>query len=627
MNGNRYFVAFAAAAAALLAVPAARAMINPKFTPIQLVQEAGVILWVDIKPGESKALYTATVREEIKGKAEPKTCRLDISKAGDGEAATSLREQLAAGTPALFFVGEFDDTKDLGGGNTRRRAFLHIGGAWAVFDGGEDGLWILKNLDDRMLQTVWAGGTDMLRRAVDYILSDSDPSVPVAEGVALSKEPVKLASLTGTIRAVRTVDLAGNGKLSLFVACDGGDRLFDGTKGRTFTDLTESRSLQSKSQAFAWGDFAGQGRLDLISFDGKTVSLYAQQADGKFLAKPLDLGGAVSTGCVALAALDVGTQGRSGLLVSGDSWPVLVALDAQGKATATALAAPGVERTKLGKPGACLVADFDGDGLADVLLPAESGSVLFRATAPGKFAPGMACAVKLGKSPSAACLCDFDGNGRFDVLCVNRDGSLLWENAGDGKFTETFEWTGELSYGASRRGIDCMAGDFNNDGRQDVLIAYSAADPKLFFNRGFRTFGNAAGINMGWKVLLPAAMQGQTSACLGDLDGDGAQDLALALKNGELWVVFRESSDADLNAMMAAASLPVSGPYKGPVTVTGWIGKRCLGAWNVLPGVSQACFGRTEAGALTLKWHLPGGQEQTKEVVLEKGGTVKVEIK
>jgi hypothetical protein len=92
-----------------------------------------------------------------------------------------------------------------------------------------------------------------------------------------------------------------------------------------------------------------------------------------------------------------------------------------------------------------------------------------------------------------------------------------------------------------------MAGDFNNDGRQDIVIGYSAAEPRIFFNRGFRSFGNAASINMGWKELLP--------------------------------------------------------------------------------GVSQACFGRTEAGAMTLKWRLPGGQEQTREVVLEKGGTVKVELK
>jgi len=65
---------------------------------------------------------------------------------------------------------------------------------------------------------------------------------------------------------------------------------------------------------------------------------------------------------------------------------------------------------------------------------------------------------------------------------------------------------------------------------------------------------------------------------------DGAKDLALALKNGELWVLFRENSDEDGKAMMATAVLPPGGACKGPVAVTGWIGQRCLGAWNVLPG-------------------------------------------
>lgn len=627
MNRKHCLATVVVAAAALLAAPAVHALINPKFTPIQLTRESALIAWVDIKAGEPKDLYTATILETIKGKAEQKTFRVDASKAGDDDKRAMLRDLVAAGKPAMFFIGQLGDAQDLGGGNTRRRAFLHIGGVWSVCDGGQDGLWSLSSLSDRTLGTVWAGGTDMLRRAVDYILGDDEPAIPVAEGVSWSKPPLKLAAIGGAIRTVRAVDLGGDGKLSLFVASEAGDRLLDVAKTRSVTDLTATRGLQSKSQAFAWGDFAGQGRLDLVSFDGKAVTLHAQQADGRFQAKPLDLGVAVSAGCVALAALDVGDQGRSGLLVSGESWPMVVVLGAQGRAAATSLSAPGVELAKFGKLGACLVADFDGDGLADVLLPGEAGSVLFRATAPGKFAPGVASAVKLGKGPSTACLGDFDADGRFDIFCVNREGSLLWEHAANGTFAETFEQTGELSYGASRRGSDCMTGDINNDGRQDVLIGYGTAEPRLFFNRGFRCFGNAAGLNLAWKELLPAARDGQSSACLADLDGDGAQDLAMALNNGDVWVVFRENSNPDRQAMMAAATLPVGGSNKGPVAVTGWAGKRCLGVWNVLPGVSQACFGLTEAGVVTLKWRLPGGKEQTKDVVLEKAGTVKVEIK
>ncbi|MBM4019768.1 MAG: VCBS repeat-containing protein [Planctomycetes bacterium] len=613
--------------AVLLYVTAAYGLINPRFTPIHLVEQSALIVWVELKQGASKDEYTAAIREVLKGKTELKRLRLDLSKAADAQAAVALRDLAAAGKPALFFMGEFEDAGNQGGGAAKSRGLLHIAGKWAVFDGGEDGLWALDKID-RMLQAVWAGGTDMLRRAVDYILTDDDPAVPVTDGVSWSAGPMKAATLDGAIKSVRPVDLAGDGKLTLFVACDTGDRLLacEGAK-RRLADLTAARGLRSKSHAFAWGDFAGQGRLDLISFDGKALSLHAQQADGTFQARPLDLGSVLEHGCLGLAALDAGVKGRSGLLVTGDAWPVLVAFDVDGKPSPTALSGGRIDLARLGKAGPCLVADFGGDGIGDVLAPREAGSVLFRGLGQGKFAPGVACAVKLGSSPSAACLGDFDADGRFDVLSANPDGTCVWQNEGDGKFTETLDLAGELAYAAERRGIDCMAGDINNDGRQDILIAYGAAGPRVFFNRGFRSFGFSQTLNLGLPKLLPAAEAGQQSACFSDLDGDGAQDLALALRNGEVWVAFRANDDPDRQAMMAVAILPVGGPYKGPVAVTGWIGKRCLGAWNVLPGVSHACFGRTDAGPVTLKWRLPGGKEQQKEVILENAGNVRMEIK
>src|SRR5208283_3748495 len=118
-----------------------------------------------------------------------------------------------------------------------------------------------------------------------------------------NSDPQKIATLSGKISSVRPIDLDGDGKLLLFVACDQGDHLLvcDG-KNRKFTDITAVRRLQSKSQAFARGDFDGKGRLNLISFDGKTLSLHAQQADGTFQARPLDLAGALENGCIGLAA-------------------------------------------------------------------------------------------------------------------------------------------------------------------------------------------------------------------------------------------------------------------------------------------------------------------------------------
>jgi hypothetical protein len=239
--------------------------------------------------------------------------------------------------------------------------------------------------------------------------------------------------------------------------------------------------------------------------------------------------------------------------------------------------------------------------------------------------------VSLGKGPAGACLGDFDGDGRLDILAFNAEGGSIWDNEGAGKFSNQTALSGEFAYISQGNGGDCMVGDMNNDGRQDALLAYrnaSSAGPHLFFNRGFRSFGHAHTTDLAERHLLPTAndaKDGLQSAGLADLDGDGAQDMVLALNNGEIWTFFRENDDRE--ARMAVAVLPMAGACKGPVTVTGWIGKRCLGAWNVLPGVSAGAFGRTDAGTVTLKWRLPGGKEQTQEVVLENGGAMKVEIK
>jgi hypothetical protein len=623
---NRYrCLTVLVAIAALLCAATADAMINPHFTPVHLVKQAALIVSVDLKQGKSKDQYAATIREVLKGKTELKVLRLDLSKAINTQNADALRDLATTAKPALFFVGEFAvEQEGQGDAPPKSRGLLHVAGQWAEFDGGQDGAWDLNQIDAKS-QGVWAGGTDMLRRAVDYILQDDDPEVPVADGVSWSGDRKRIATLSGKIRAVRPVDLAGDGKLFLFVARDQGDHLLVcDAKSRKFTDVTAVRRLQSKSRAFAWGDFDGKGRLDLISFDGKALSLHAQQADGTFQTRALNLAGALENGCIGLSALDCGTKGYSGLLVNTNSWPVLVSFAAGGKSSLSTLAVSGVNLEKLGQAGPCLVADFDGDGVADVLAPFAAGSVLFRGLASGKFASGAACAVKLGTGQSAACVADFDGDGRFDVLCVSSDGLRLWQNEGDGKFTDTLNVSGEIAYIGKPGGIDCLVGDINNDGRQDALIAYAAMSPQLFFNRGYRSFGHAHTLDVAERQLLPAAEQGQQSACLGDFDGDGAQDMVLALSSGEIWIFYRENEDHEAHSVVAA--LPVDSPCKGPVTVTGWNGKRCLGAWNVLPGASQAFFGRRDAGPVTLKWRLPGGTEQQKDVVVEKE-TVRVEIK
>jgi hypothetical protein len=613
-------------AAACLWAGVAWALINPRFTPKELFKQSQMILVVDVKEGNTKDEYLLTTRDVLKkGTTDEKVIRLDISKARDERAADLFRRLAASGRPGLFFVGAYGSNP----GGPEKRGLLHLDGQWASCVANSDGVWLYDTLDDA-LQAVWNGGTDMLRRAVDYVIADDDASVPVTDGVQWSDARLRIAGFAGTIRRIRPVDLAGDGTRFLFVARDQGDRLLACGKGRgACMDVTETRGLRSTSLVHAWGNFTGQGRLDLVSFDGKGATLHAQQADGTFTVRPLELGTALDDGCLSLAAIDAGAGDRAGLVVGGNGLPVVVAFDAAGKVTGTPLTAADVDLAKLGPAGVTLVADFDADGVADVLALRDRGGILFRGRAAGQFHPGVASAARCGDAQAGVCVGDYDGDGNLDVLVAGGTTRLMWINDGKGSFTERFNAVGEMmTHAQAVRGSDCTVGDVNNDGRQDVLIAYDNTSPVTYFGRGFLSFGHCHSIDVAENNSLPAAnnaRDGVQSACLADLDGDGAQDLALALAAGEIWVLFRENDAKE--ALMVVADLPIDGPARGPVAVTGWIGERCLGAWNVSPGTGPACFGRTEPGPVTLRWRLPGGQPQSREVVIEQGGTVRFPLR
>jgi hypothetical protein len=260
------------------------------------------------------------------------------------------------------------------------------------------------------------------------------------------------------------------------------------------------------------------------------------------------------------------------------------------------------------------VADLDGDGLPDVLQLFEKGSLVYQGKAPGQFQDAKPCKPALGAGETGAFLGDFDADGLLDIFTVCSDGgSKLWSNRGKFQFGETMAMTGEPAYKGASGALGGAAGDFNNDGRQDVMFFYAAEPPKLYFNRGFRSFGLANGLDASVRDTLPKAGEGQQAGCLADLNGDGVQDLVVVLKSGQAWVLYPESTDPPRNLRVALSPKP---PGPGPVTLTAHRGPRCLGAWNLAAGVSEALIGLPEAGPVTLRWQLPGGKPQEKKLVV-----------
>jgi enediyne biosynthesis protein E4 len=124
-------------------------------------------------------------------------------------------------------------------------------------------------------------------------------------------------------------------------------------------------------------------------------------------------------------------------------------------------------------------------------------------------------------------LLDYDGDGDLDLYLVSGwrvDGTsvaerakcALWRNKGDGTFEDV---TSEAGVGNGGWGTGVAVGDYDGDGRPDLLVTNFGPDV-LYHNDGngrFTAVPDFHGID-GWS----------TGACFFDADGDGDLDLYIA---------------------------------------------------------------------------------------------------
>lgn len=598
-------------------------LINPKFTPIHLVGDSDTILEIEATAAQEETLLF-NVKTVIKGKFADKTLSLSLKNTGLREQAVVVRKLCAAqlGKPVLLFIGAISapagggqgaDGADPGG----VKGFLHIDGSWIAFDQDKTG-WEMREISSTMLQT-WNGATDMLRKEVDYILTDPDATVPCDEG-ATWLTPEKIATVAGKVGMATPIVLADGGHQLLYLAADSGDRLFQyDAAAKATTEVTAQHKLAAKSLIATWGDLEAASRMDLVSWDGEAVTIFRQDQAGCFAAVASLPKAQIAGGCTALAVVGAAAPGRPVVLIGTAAMPRLWIPGKAGEEQVTKpLAAGEAPVAGLGAAGRCLVADFDGDGIADVLQLFVKGSLVYKGMGNGQFEAAKPCAVALGTGPSDAFVGDFDSDGLLDIFTLG-DNTRLWSGHGGFIYEDLMRFTGEPSYKGQIDSHAGATGDINGDGRQDVIFFYHSTPPSLNFNRGFRSFGHANSLDFsstnGTPGIIPGSENGQQTGAWCDLDGNGVPEFAIVLTNGEVWHLPVECGADKVGGVRVALSAK-SSLGAGPVLVTGYRGKRCLGAWNVTTGM-EAFIAQIEAGPVTITWKTPDGKEHRKEVVVE----------
>jgi ASPIC/UnbV protein/VCBS repeat protein len=192
----------------------------------------------------------------------------------------------------------------------------------------------------------------------------------------------------------------------------------------------------------------------------------------------------------------------------------------------------GAARLALGRGASW--GDFDNDGREDILVGGERAPFcLFRNQGDGTFedvAKQVGLVDPVGLGCYAAQFIDYDNDGFQDVFMTSNGwgggGRLfLFHNEGGTRFKEV---TSEAGLGGPLNAFGASWADYDNDGRADLAVATGIVDPeagdriRLYHNEGngkFREVGAEAGLTQRARWI---------SLCWGDYDGDGRQDLLAA---------------------------------------------------------------------------------------------------
>jgi hypothetical protein len=343
--------------------------------------------------------------------------------------------------------------------------------------------------------------------SVSVLLNNGDGTFQPAHGLSIG-------SGSPTVPAT-VADVNGDGKpdiiASTFITYPESEhvRVLLGNGDGTFQSAADTGL---PSVAFAAADFNGDGKLDLLINPGAVV---AGHGDGTFTNTPSY---ATGFGPNSVAVGDFTGSGKQDIVTAGASGNATVLLNNGDGTFRTGPTLSGSNYTT-----SVVVGDFNGDGKQDIAVAgyATDGAVLvYLGNGDGTFQAARTIDLGFNTSTDQLVVGDFNGDGLADLAVTYRQYpnvefvKVLVSN-GDGTFTASG------TYQVGHWNFHLAAGDFNGDGKLDLVVAGSSLDPgvRVLLGNGDGTFQD--------PVPVPGTGNLGEAVAVGDFNGDGKADLVL----------------------------------------------------------------------------------------------------